>query len=245
MLAGDGPRLLPAWAHGCQSSHPAPWVRGAWPPHRGAGALAFRDEVVATLEGEADLSPQRKNLVDLAVRAAEYLDHIDAFPAAQESVQPPHPPALPSCPSSFNARPSPTTSSGSWPSSASSASSSTESTRLWRRTTSRQAARRPAARTRPRARSEGSRMSRPAEQSRAGGERCADRGVSPRGLTTTSTESGCLGNDQVKESGGGGIVQPKPAVPQREVHRIAAGNDAKTDPERKWSRWGEPQAGER
>ena len=48
--------------------------------------LAFRDELVAALGGDADLSPQRKKLVDLAVRAAAYLDHIDAFLAAQESV---------------------------------------------------------------------------------------------------------------------------------------------------------------
>jgi hypothetical protein len=83
--------------------------------------LAFRDELVSALGGDADLSPQRRKLVDLAVRAAAYLDHIDAFLAAQESVITRHTRQPAVVPVLSNARPSLTTSSRFWPSSASSA----------------------------------------------------------------------------------------------------------------------------
>jgi hypothetical protein len=44
--------------------------------------LASRDQPVAALGGDADLSTQRKKLVDLAARAAAHLHYIDAFLAA-------------------------------------------------------------------------------------------------------------------------------------------------------------------
>lgn len=41
--------------------------------------LAFRDQIVSALGGEAQLSPPRRELVDLAARASLYLDHLDAW----------------------------------------------------------------------------------------------------------------------------------------------------------------------
>jgi hypothetical protein len=41
--------------------------------------LSFRDELVAALGGDIELSPQRRKLIDLAARASLYLDHIDAW----------------------------------------------------------------------------------------------------------------------------------------------------------------------
>ena len=49
-------------------------------------AVAFRREVVMALGGEADLSPQRRRLIDMAVRAALLLDHVDAWLFEQESL---------------------------------------------------------------------------------------------------------------------------------------------------------------
>jgi len=48
--------------------------------------LAFRNELVAALGGDTELSPQRRKLVDLASRAALYLDHLDAWLAEQHSL---------------------------------------------------------------------------------------------------------------------------------------------------------------
>jgi hypothetical protein len=48
--------------------------------------LAFRDEIVSALGGEAELSPQRRRLVDLAARALLYLDHLDAWLGQQRSL---------------------------------------------------------------------------------------------------------------------------------------------------------------
>ncbi len=48
--------------------------------------LAFRDELVAALGGDAELSPQRRKLVDLVARASLYLDHLDAWLAAQQTL---------------------------------------------------------------------------------------------------------------------------------------------------------------
>ncbi len=48
--------------------------------------LAFRGELVAALGGDAELSPQRRKLVDLAARAVLYLDHLDAWLAAQQTL---------------------------------------------------------------------------------------------------------------------------------------------------------------
>src|SRR5437899_716970 len=48
--------------------------------------VGFRDELVAALGGETELSPQRRKLVDLAARATLYLDHIDGWLAAQSSL---------------------------------------------------------------------------------------------------------------------------------------------------------------
>src|SRR5438105_1940002 len=48
--------------------------------------LAFRDELASSLGGEADLSPQRRKLVDLATRASLYLDHLDAWLAEQRTL---------------------------------------------------------------------------------------------------------------------------------------------------------------
>jgi hypothetical protein len=42
-------------------------------------AFAFRSELVSALGGDADLSPQRRRLIDMAVRAALLLDHVDAW----------------------------------------------------------------------------------------------------------------------------------------------------------------------
>jgi len=41
--------------------------------------LAFKHELIAALGGEADLSPQRRKLIDMAARAALLLDHVDAW----------------------------------------------------------------------------------------------------------------------------------------------------------------------
>ena len=48
--------------------------------------VAFRDELVSALGGDTQLSPQRRKLVDLAARAALYLDHLDAWLAEQHSL---------------------------------------------------------------------------------------------------------------------------------------------------------------
>ena len=50
------------------------------------GTLAFRRELVAALGGEADLSPQRRKLVDMAARASLLLDHMDAWMLGQRSL---------------------------------------------------------------------------------------------------------------------------------------------------------------
>ncbi len=49
-------------------------------------ALAFKSDLLAALGGEADLSPQRRKLVDLAARATLLLDHIDAWLVGQRSL---------------------------------------------------------------------------------------------------------------------------------------------------------------
>ena len=49
-------------------------------------ALGFRRELVSALGGDADLSPQRRRLIDMAVRAALLLDHVDAWLFEQESL---------------------------------------------------------------------------------------------------------------------------------------------------------------
>jgi hypothetical protein len=49
-------------------------------------SLAFKAELVSALGGEADLSPQRRRLIDMAVRAALLLDHIDAWLFEQRSL---------------------------------------------------------------------------------------------------------------------------------------------------------------
>src|SRR5262245_23400800 len=41
--------------------------------------LAFRTELVTALGGEAQLSPQRRKLIDMAARASMLLDHVDAW----------------------------------------------------------------------------------------------------------------------------------------------------------------------
>jgi hypothetical protein len=48
--------------------------------------LSFRDELVAALGGDAELSPQRRKLVDLAARASLFLDHIDAWLVEQQAL---------------------------------------------------------------------------------------------------------------------------------------------------------------
>src|SRR5438128_2050195 len=48
--------------------------------------LAFRRELIAALGGEQQLSPQRRRVVDLAVRAALFLDHLDGFLVEQKSL---------------------------------------------------------------------------------------------------------------------------------------------------------------
>jgi hypothetical protein len=50
------------------------------------GLLAFRDDLVAALGGDATLSPQRRKLIDLAARAALFLDHVDGWLTGQESL---------------------------------------------------------------------------------------------------------------------------------------------------------------
>jgi hypothetical protein len=52
----------------------------------GRQALAFRSELISALGGEADLSPQRRRLVELAPRAALLLDHVDAWLVGQPSL---------------------------------------------------------------------------------------------------------------------------------------------------------------
>lgn len=49
-------------------------------------ALAFKTELVSALGGEADLSPQRRRLVDMTVRATVLLDHVDAWLFEQRSL---------------------------------------------------------------------------------------------------------------------------------------------------------------
>jgi hypothetical protein len=41
--------------------------------------LAFKRELASALGGEADLSPQRRKLIDMAARASLLLDHVDAW----------------------------------------------------------------------------------------------------------------------------------------------------------------------
>jgi hypothetical protein len=48
--------------------------------------LDFRADLVAALGGEKDLSPQRRRLVDMTMRAALILDHVDAWIAEQRSL---------------------------------------------------------------------------------------------------------------------------------------------------------------
>src|SRR5262245_6750101 len=48
--------------------------------------LAFKNELVAALGGQAELSPQRRKLIDLAARASLLLDHIDAWLFQQRSL---------------------------------------------------------------------------------------------------------------------------------------------------------------
>ena len=48
--------------------------------------LAFKGELAAALGGEADLSPQRRKLVDMTARAALLLDHVDAYLFEQRSL---------------------------------------------------------------------------------------------------------------------------------------------------------------
>jgi hypothetical protein len=48
--------------------------------------LAFRSELIAAQGGDAALSPQRRRLTDMAVRASLVLDHIDAWMLSQRSL---------------------------------------------------------------------------------------------------------------------------------------------------------------
>ena len=48
--------------------------------------LAFKNELIAALGGEAGLSPQRRKLIDLASRASLLLDHVDAWLCQQRSL---------------------------------------------------------------------------------------------------------------------------------------------------------------
>jgi probable HAF family extracellular repeat protein len=48
--------------------------------------MAFRREVASALGGEEHLSPQRRKLVDMAARAALFLDHLDGWLTAQKSL---------------------------------------------------------------------------------------------------------------------------------------------------------------
>jgi len=41
--------------------------------------LAFKHELIAALGGEAQLSPQRRKLIDMAARASLLLDHVDGW----------------------------------------------------------------------------------------------------------------------------------------------------------------------
>jgi hypothetical protein len=49
-------------------------------------AMAFKRELVAALGGEDELSPQRRRLVDLAVRASILIDHVDVWLLEQRSL---------------------------------------------------------------------------------------------------------------------------------------------------------------
>src|SRR5436309_4687666 len=49
-------------------------------------ATAFKRDLISALGGEADLSPQRRRLIDMAVRAALMLDHVDAWCFEQKSL---------------------------------------------------------------------------------------------------------------------------------------------------------------
>ena len=49
-------------------------------------ALGFKSELATALGGEADLSPQRRRLVDLAARASLLVDHVDAWLFEQRSL---------------------------------------------------------------------------------------------------------------------------------------------------------------
>ena len=49
-------------------------------------AFAFKRELVTALGGDADFSPQRRRLVEMTVRAALLLDHVDAWLFEQESL---------------------------------------------------------------------------------------------------------------------------------------------------------------
>ena len=48
--------------------------------------LAFRDELVAALGGDPELSPQQRKLIDLAARTSLYLDHLDAWLIEQKTL---------------------------------------------------------------------------------------------------------------------------------------------------------------
>ena len=48
--------------------------------------LAFRRELITAQGGDAALSPQRRRLTDMAVRAALLLDHVDAWILGQRSL---------------------------------------------------------------------------------------------------------------------------------------------------------------
>jgi hypothetical protein len=48
--------------------------------------LDFKRELIVALGGEADLSPQRRRLVDLTARAALILDHVDVWLFSRESL---------------------------------------------------------------------------------------------------------------------------------------------------------------
>ncbi len=48
-------------------------------------AITFRDEIVAALGGEEELSPQRRKLVELAARASLLLDAVDRWIFEQPS----------------------------------------------------------------------------------------------------------------------------------------------------------------
>jgi len=48
--------------------------------------LALRRELANSLGGEADLTPQRRKLIDLAARASALLDHVDAWLFRQRSL---------------------------------------------------------------------------------------------------------------------------------------------------------------